>query len=90
MYILRLESGALYPGATRSLSSRIKSHFDGRGCRTTRLDPPIELSHVEEFATLGEARKRENQLKRWSRAKKEALIAGDLANLRALARRRKR
>jgi putative endonuclease len=45
--------------------------------------------HSEEFATLSEARKRENQIKRWSRAKKEALILGDLAQLHALAIRRK-
>ena len=87
MYILRLRSGALYPGATRLLSSRIKAHFDGRGCRTTKRDPPIELIHVEGFTALGEARKRENQIKRWSRAKKEALIQGDLTSLKILSKR---
>jgi putative endonuclease len=54
------------------------------------LDPPVKLVHTEKFASLGEARKRENQIKRWSRAKKEALISGDLARLHALAGRRKR
>jgi predicted GIY-YIG superfamily endonuclease len=38
---------------------------------------------------LGAARKRENQIKRWSRAKKEALISGNLARLHSLAIRRK-
>ena len=89
MYILRLRSGALYPGVTKCLSSRLEAHFQGRGCRTTNLDPPVKLVHTEEFATLGEARKRENQIKRWSRAKKEALISGNLARLHELAIRRK-
>jgi putative endonuclease len=44
--------------------------------------------YSEEFDTLGKARRRENQIKRWSRAKKEALIRGDLQSLKALAKRR--
>jgi len=80
----------MYTGVTRYLPSRLEAHFQGRGCRTTNLDPPVKLVHSEEFATLGEARKRENQIKRWSRAKKEALISGDLALLHALAIRRKK
>ncbi len=36
------------------------------------------------------ARKREIQLKKWSRAKKEALITGDMGELHELSRRRVR
>jgi predicted GIY-YIG superfamily endonuclease len=49
----------------------------------------VKIEYTEEFATLGDARKRENQIKRWSRAKKGALIAGNCAKLHALAVRRK-
>ena len=87
MYILRLLSGSLYPGATRNLDARLKEHFRGSACRTTKLDPPVCLLYSEEFDTLGQARKRENQIKRWSRAKKEALIRGDLHLLRTLSKR---
>ena len=90
LYILRLKSGRLYPGVTRDLNAPLTAHFASRACRTTTLDPPFELVHTERFGTLSEARKRENQLKRWSRAKKEALIAGDTALLQSLARRRTR
>ena len=38
------------------------------------------------YPTLGLARKREIQLKKWSRDKKEALIAGDVAMLKNLSR----
>ena len=89
MYILSLRSGALYAGVTRDLPTRLDNHLHGRGCRTTKLDLPVKLVYTEEFATLGEAGKRENQIKRWSRAKKEALISGNLARLHALANRRK-
>jgi len=87
-YILRLTSGKLYSGSTRSFPKRMKQHFKGEGGRTTRLDPPREVAHTEEYNTYREALQREAQVKRWSRAKKEALIAGDIHTLRRLAKRK--
>ena len=84
-YILRLRSGALYPGATTNLVRRYAEHRSGRACRTTRLDPPVALAYFEELSNFSGARKREAQVKRWSRAKKEALVRGDAASLRRLA-----
>jgi predicted GIY-YIG superfamily endonuclease len=46
-YMLRLRSGLLYPGATTDLDRRWQEHLDGAACRTTRLDPPVELVHPE-------------------------------------------
>jgi len=85
-YILRLKSGSLYPGATADLRQRYEEHRTKRAGRTTTLDPPISLVYSEEYETFSEARRREAQVKRWSRAKKEALISGDLATLRNLAK----
>ena len=42
------------------------------------------MVYAEEHQTQGGAVTREQQLKRWTRAKKEALIAGDTAALKAL------
>ncbi|MGH7181855.1 MAG: GIY-YIG nuclease family protein [Nitrospiraceae bacterium] len=86
VYILRLRSGSLYLGATSDLDLRYKDHIAGRGSRTTLLDPPSALVYSEEFKTFSEARRREAQLKHWSRAKKETLVSGDIATLQALAR----
>jgi putative endonuclease len=88
-YILRLRSGALYPGSTGNLKQRLKDHESGRACRTTRFDPPVGSAYQEEVDTFFEARHREAQVKRWTRAKKEALIAGDVESLKRLAKRRK-
>ncbi len=85
-YILRLKSGALYIGATTDLNQRYRDHCSGKACRTTKLDPPVALVHSEEYQTFGEARKREAQIKRWSRAKKEALVSGDTARLHELSK----
>jgi len=87
-YILRLRSGKLYPGATKNLEESYKAHLPGKACRTTKLDPPVELVYSEEYDTFSEARKREAQVKRWTRAKKEALAYGELTKLRTLSKSR--
>ena len=89
LYILRLRSGALYPGATKNLEDRYKDHCSGEACRTTKPDPPVGLVYSETFESFPEARQREAQIKRWSRAKKEALVSGDHAKLKKLAKSRK-
>jgi putative endonuclease len=44
--------------------------------------------YSESLPTFSDARKQEAQIKRWSRAKKEALVAGDMAKLRNLSKSR--
>ena len=85
-YILRLQSGALYIGATKNLEQRYSMHCDGSAGRTTSLDPPASLAYSEEHQSFSKTRQREAQVKRWSRAKKEALIAGDKDKLRELSK----
>jgi len=88
VYFLRLRSGALYIGSTTNPEQRLADHATGHGGRTTRLDPPVADLGTETFPTFRAARHREAQLKRWSRAKKEALVRGDAVTLRALSQSR--
>ena len=88
VYILRLSSGILYIGTTLNLHQRMSDHIAGIGCKTTRDDPPKSLLLVEPHPTFPAARKREAQIKRWSRAKKEALTRGDMELLRNLSKSR--
>jgi predicted GIY-YIG superfamily endonuclease len=88
IYFLRLRSGALYIGASEDLEQRLDDHDSGQACRTTHLDPPASFLGIETYPTFSDARAREAQLKRWSRAKKEALIRGDAERLRTLSRSR--
>jgi putative endonuclease len=88
-YILRLKSGSLYIGAMTDLEKRYKEHCLGVACRSTTIDPPVALIYSEEFEMFRNARRREAQVKRWSRAKKEALVSSDMASLRNLAQSRK-
>jgi len=89
VYILRLLSGTYYVGACHDLPRRIRQHWSGEGSRQTVIDPPISLVYSDEHPNFVLARRREAQLKRWSRAKKEALIRGDIESLKALAKRRR-
>jgi len=86
VYILRTASNTLYIGVTQALEERIEAHHRGRGAEWTRVHPGAQIVYSESYPTLGLARKREIQLKKWSRDKKEALIAGNLPMLKKLSR----
>jgi putative endonuclease len=90
VYFLRLRSGTIYIGASEDLEQRLVDHASGQACRTTQLDPPVALLRVEEFPIFSAARTREAQLKRWSRAKKEALLNADFERLHALSQSREK
>jgi putative endonuclease len=89
VYIALLQGGAYYVGMTRfAPGRRMKDHLAGRGEGFTRAHPVRAILWSERHASSDSARKRERQIKRWTRAKKEAMIRGDMARLKALARSR--
>ena len=90
VYILRCADGTLYVGHTTDISRRERDHNEGRGGRHTASRRPVRLLYTEPHDTLETACARERQLKRWTTAKKEALIAGDVKKLKRLAERRRR
>ena len=86
-YILRCADDTLYVGHTENLASREQTHNDGKGAKYTAARRPVRMVYAEEHPSAESAIARERQLKRWSNKKKEALILGDRAALRSLARR---
>ena len=86
-YILRCADDTLYVGHTEDLASRERTHNDGTGAKYTAARRPVRMVYAEEHPSVQSAIARERQLKLWSNKKKEALILGDWAALRALARR---
>ena len=87
IYILKCADGSYYTGITRrELEERVGEHNSGliKGYTSSRL--PVELVFAQEFSRGDHAIGRERQIKGWSRAKKEALIAGDFEALPGLAR----
>jgi putative endonuclease len=73
VYIVRCADGTLYTGYARDPHARVQLHNRGRGARYTSGRRPVSLVYSESFATIGEALRRERQLKRLRRAAKEAL-----------------
>ena len=87
-YILCLQSGGLYVGCSTDFETRFREHQNGNACRTTKLDPAVSIAWIEVHPDFPAARRREAQIKKWSRGKKEALIAGDTESLHRLAKSR--
>ncbi len=86
VYILRTSTNTLYTGQTNDIKRRLKEHQDktSKSARYVRYFDLFKLVYQETFETRSEAMKREWQLKHWSRAKKEALINGDIQLLKKL------
>jgi putative endonuclease len=85
-YILKCSDGSYYVGSTTNLENREKIHNQGKGAAYTAKRRPVHLVYHERFNSLDEAVKRERQVKKWSRAKKEALIRGEIDKLRKLSK----
>ena len=78
VYMVRCADGTLYTGFARDPQARVQVHNSGKGAKYTRTRLPVSLVYVEQCESLSAALKRERQLKPWSRAQKEALVAGNL------------
>ncbi len=88
VYILRCADGSLYVGHTSSVEERVNLHNDGRAAMWTACRRPITLVYQERHQSESTAIAREPQIKRWTHAKKLALIKGDRTALKSLAKRR--
>ena len=87
VYVARCADGTLYVGHTSDLSAREAKHNDGRGARYTAARRPVRIVYAEEFLSIDDAKTRERQLKGWTLAKKEALVAEDTASLNGISKR---
>ena len=77
VYILRCADGTLYTGSTTDVQAREVTHNAGRGAKYTAARRPVHVVYSEPHDSRSAAQQREAQLKRWTKATKEALIAGD-------------
>lgn len=85
VYILECYDGTFYTGSTIDLDKRMYEHQEGRGANHTKKRLPVKLIYYKEFATIGEAFRREKQIQGWSRDKKIALIDKNFEELTKLA-----
>ena len=86
-YMLLCADGSYYVGCTTNLDQRIGQHHSGLIPGYTSTRRPVDMVWAEEFADILSAIEAERRIKGWTRAKKEALIAGDWELLSALSHR---
>ncbi|MEK7494172.1 MAG: GIY-YIG nuclease family protein [Patescibacteria group bacterium] len=75
VYILKCADDTLYVGSTNDLAKRVIQHNTAKaGAHYTKIRRPVELVYSEIVKTLIKARRREAEIKSWSREKKLAFI----------------
>jgi putative endonuclease len=75
-YLFRCNDGTLYAGSTNYPPQRENRHNSGIGSQWTKQHGGGQIAYTETYETLTGARRREIQVKKWSRIKKENLIQG--------------
>lgn len=86
VYMLHCADNTYYVGVTNDIERRYNEHVRGRNADAyTHERRPVQLVYSTTFSYILDAIAWEKQIKRWGRAKKEALIRGDFEKLPKLA-----
>lgn len=72
--MIKNSSNKIYVGVTENPEKRLATHNSLRGARYTKYLPNFKIVFLEKYGNLQQARKREIQIKKWRREKKEILI----------------
>jgi predicted GIY-YIG superfamily endonuclease len=87
IYILRCSDDTYYTGLTKDLDGRVHEHQTGANPASyTFSRRPVKLAWSVITESYMEAFQWEHQIKGWSRAKKEALIRGDIDGIHEIVR----
>ncbi len=76
IYIVETLKGSYYIGYTTNIENRMKVHQSGKGSKFIRAFKFGQLIYQEKHQTKSAALKREAEIKKWDRSKKEKLIFG--------------
>jgi predicted GIY-YIG superfamily endonuclease len=90
VYVLHCSDGTFYTGHTDDLNKRLYEHQTKINSCYTSSRLPINLIYYETFGSRDEAIAAEQQIKGWSRAKKQALVDGNFKQIKFLAKRPRR
>lgn len=77
VYLLLCDQKIYYVGITMNVVTRIYQHRHKQSSYTSKFSE-IELVYCEKYESRKEAVRREQQLKKWTRIKKQLLIEGKL------------
>jgi putative endonuclease len=85
LYILLCDQKTFYVGITNNFEKRLLQHKSKQSPYTKKFSE-IKLVYKEEYSSISLAKKREEQIKKWSVAKKKALIEKDMVQLKKLSK----
>jgi putative endonuclease len=74
LYMVCGTDGSLYTGITTDVTKRVVTHNKGKGAKALKGKLPVTLVYTEEFEDGTVARKREAEIKSWTRTKKLRLV----------------
>ncbi len=74
LYIIRCKDSSLYTGIAKDLEKRLAVHRSGKGSVYVRARLPFSLVYTEKHKDRSRATKREIEIKKMTREKKEKLI----------------
>lgn len=80
LYILRCFDNSLYCGQTNDLQRRVQEHNSDKfkSAKYTKGRRPVKLVYFEKYKTINKVLKREFEIKKMTKTKKEALIQNNL------------
>jgi len=91
VYILRCSDGTYYTGLTKDLEGRVQEHEIGIHPESyTFRRRPVKLEWSIVTESYQEAFQWEHRIKGWSRAKKKALIRGDIDGIHEIVKSERR
>lgn len=74
VYILLCKDKSLYTGITTDVRRRFEEHRNSKGGHYTRSHGALKIVYTEDGHTQSSALKREAEIKKWKREKKESLF----------------
>ena len=89
LYILKCDDGSFYIGVTNDLDKRVVEHNSGINPESYTFDKrPVYLVYHIHFTDYDLAFEWETKIKKWGKAKKQALIDGDFDLLKSLSKKK--
>ncbi|GGE25616.1 GIY-YIG nuclease family protein [Psychroflexus planctonicus] len=89
VYVLKCSDKTYYTGITSNLDKRLNEHQSGKYFGSyTFSRRPIHLVYYAAFTDVNRAIEAEKKIKKWSKAKKEALINNEFDKLPNLAKKK--
>ena len=89
MYILKCNDESYYVGITNNIFRRFEEHQNGIDLKSYTFNRrPLELVYFTSFTNIEVAIEIEKKIKKWSKAKKKALIENRFSDLPNLSKKK--